>query len=183
MSAQAQAAKDMKIGDWESTPVVIKTGGTPDDPPQSDPTTTPCIISVDGQVFRSTLRDDIWQSAMSVQTGRITGLEINETGKPPQQINADPSELVMVQITYGNQTLTIQELPQLRDSEVTNLMLSSIEPFKVVLGEFDTWTESRAEVPADAPFVVFTRDGRPETIPLSTIDVEFQLNVDWDKIG
>lgn len=174
MSTQLQEANEMKIGDWESTPVVIKTGGGPVDPPN-----ILCTINGTGEDFKSTLVDKKWQSAKSVRTLRVTGLEILVDGKPLPPIQADSSGLVVLQITYGTEMLIVQEVA-LPDSERMKLTISSSVPFAAGGGR-DEWTDSAAEVPPDAPFLVFTQGLKTEKIQFESTAVEFRIMGDWDE--
>lgn len=185
MSTQMQAANDIRpAGDWESTPVIIKTGGGPVDPvPPLEPTAPiQCTINAEDQDFESTLLGDLWQSAMSVHTGTITKVEITENGNLLRSIEADHLGLAVLQISYGKETLIFQEVAQ-PDSDATKLSISSSLPFQVTDGgPSDEWRDSVAGVPPDPPFVVFTQGDSIHKIPCKSTDVEVKLDVEWDKM-
>lgn len=174
MSTQVQEAHDMKIADWESTPVIIKTGGGPVDPPN-----ILCTIDAKPQDFKSTLMDvSKWESAESVGTARITGLEPFENGKPLPPIEAESTGLVVLQITYGTDTLIVQEV-DLEDSGLKKLAISSSLPFTAGGGQSE-WTDSTGEVTPKAPFVVFTHGSNKWEHQFESTAVELRLVADWD---
>jgi hypothetical protein len=177
MSTPAEGVSENRVrSDWQMTPVIIKTGGGPVDPPSP----IKCTIGVENEAFISSLVDDKWQSAMSAQTGSITEVIIDDNGCV-SRINTDLVGLAVVQITYGQDLLIVQEVA-LPHSEFTNLSISSSLKFAVTQGDSpDEWSSSDASVSADPPFIVFTKGSRMEKIHCESTAVTITLKMDWGE--
>jgi hypothetical protein len=180
MSTPVAKATEIKLrGDWDQTPVIIKTGGGTVDPPEvkDPPLRIPITIDAQDQDFESHLLDDRWGSAKSVQDAKILKVTVADGDNVLPSIDANVPGLAVVQITLGAETLIVQEVAQ-PDSQYTKLTITSSHLFAAVGGE-DKWSESKAEVPADPPFVVFTQGERTETIRCTSNEVQITLLVDW----
>lgn len=177
-----QEATELNPTAWEGTPVVIKTGGgqtggeTGGEP---DPLTMQCSITVDSvnkPAFISTLLEKQWQSAKSDQIAFIKWVTIVDGGNLPKTFMASGTGLAMVQISYGPETLIVQEV-LVPDSENKKLTISSSRPFGASTAE---WKGSTTDVPAKAPFVVFTQDGAaPPPYKCTSLDVTITIETDW----
>jgi hypothetical protein len=180
MSTPQQATEFRPRANWEVTPVIIKTGGGQtggeEDPPAPR---IECTINANDQDFESRLLDDKWGSAKSVEVARIKDVIIADGPNVLPTINANPVGLTVVQITFGEETLIIQDVA-LPDSEYTKVLISSSNLFSAD-GGLDKWTESTGDVPAKPPLVVFTQGERTETIHCSFSDVQVTLDVDFGK--
>jgi hypothetical protein len=186
-----QEATELNPTAWENAPVVIKTGGGQTggetDPPA--PLTMQCTISIPDEPpgknlsFRSTLLEDQWQSAKSDQHASITSVVIDEMGKPRKTITPDPTGLAVLQISYGTETLIVQEV-ELPDNDVdTKLSITSSRPFLVTDSVSDTeWRDSETDVPAENPFVVFTKGGTSDETRCVTTNVTITINVEWGNM-
>ena len=193
MSTPVAKANDVQLQEeWEVTPVIIKTGGGTVDPipPMTDPQTkTKCTIGLKSKDFVSNFvsheLDKEWESAKSNKTAGILEVHINDGSVPPlPPIIADrQGELAVLQISYGDETLILQDVA-IPDSLKTKLAISSSIPFTVTgTTSDDEWRHSEAPVPADPlPFIVFTQGERTETIRCQSIDVEIRLKVDWPEM-
>ncbi len=189
MSTPQEATEFTPKEDWEVTPVIIKTGGGTGgqtggevDPPAQQ---VLCTIDVqhdtlENQGFISTLLGNQWQSAKSDKVASIKEVLIIEKGKDPITLTADLPGLATLQISYGQETLIVQEVAR-PDSKYTNLSISSSVPFGVPAETTTAWTNSTADVPAEPPFVVFSQGDNVNTTKCGSMDVEIQINVDWGK--
>lgn len=178
-----QEATELNPTAWEGTPVIIKTGGGQTGGETGGetegPLTMPCSITVDSlkkPAFISTLLEKQWQSAKSDQVASIKWVTIVDNGKLPKTITHDQPGLAVLQISYGHETLIIQEVA-LPNSEYTKVTISSSLPFGAPTTE---WKDSTAKVPAEKPFVVFTQgDNPPDAIQCTSLDVTITIEVDW----
>jgi len=190
MSAQVQLAKDAKKkSDWdggEVTPVIIKTGGGPDvRPPKGTPPhrhvpepRVQCTITAEGKDFESARENGRWGSAKSVQTASIVEVAITDNGVPVlPPFTANSPGLVVLQITYGPETLIVQETEIQGNSDLTNLLISSSHLFSAAN---DKWSESSSTVPADFPLVVFTYGGESKTYQCESNNVTITVSVEWN---
>ena len=189
MSTPQQATEFRPREDWENTPVIIKTGGGTGSETGGETNTDlqmQCTIGVQegtGQdyVFKSTLLENQWQSAKSEEFADITEVQIIENGKTIRTITANASAPATLQVSYGHETVFVQEVT-LPDSQYTRLSISSSRPFGVTDSAPTTgWKESAAEVPAEPPFVGYSQGGTVDTIQCTSTDVEIQIMVDWGK--
>ena len=187
MSTQVAAAKKLNPGQGagESTPVVIKTGGSPDDPriKMNPPPKMLCSIEVvdnqDNQTFNSRLVDKKWESAKAPNAA-ILQVQVDDSGSLTT-IPANSPGLAVLQIFYGSELLMVQEVPQV-DPDLTTLSISSSIPFAVPLPDEHEWSDSTAEVPAVPPIVLFTQGSQPPTkVTCATTDVTVTLTVVFEN--
>jgi hypothetical protein len=177
-----QEATELNPAEWEGTPVVIKTGGgqTGEETggETEGPGKMPCSITVDSvkkPAFISNLLEKKWQSAKSDQIARIKWVTIIDGGNLPKTFNADPTGLAVVQVSFGPETLIVQEVV-IPNSENTKLTISSSFPFGAATTE---WKDSTGEVPAEAPFVVFTQNGSSQPYKCQSLDVNITIEAEW----
>lgn len=177
MSTPAEGVSEIRSrSNWQMTPVIIKSGGGPNDPP----TPMQCTIGVKGEDFISRLVDLKWQSAISAKTGSVKEVIINDNGSE-STINADLVGLAVLQITYGQDTLIVQEVA-LQHSEFTKLSISSSVEFTATPGDLpDEWCDSAAPVSPNPPFIVFTKGSMMKKIPCHSTAVTIALKMDWDE--
>jgi|KBSMisStandDraft_5_1062788.scaffolds.fasta_scaffold10026_2 hypothetical protein len=178
-----QEATELNPTAWEGTPVVIKTGGGQTEGETEGetkgPFTMPCSITVDSlkrPAFVSTLMGNQWQSAKSDQLASIKWFTIVDNGNLPRTIEHDQPGLAVLQISYGPETLIIQEV-LVPNSENKKVTISSSLPFGAETAE---WKGSTGEVPAEHPVVVFTQGGIPaDPIPCTSLDVTITIEIEW----
>jgi len=189
MSTPQEATEFIPRGEWENTPVVIKTGGGTGTETGGEIDTTlqmQCTIGVQEAAdqnysFKSTLLENQWQSAKSEQFASITQVLIYEKGVQIKTLNAGLPGPAALQVSYGPETVIVSEVA-LPDSEYNKLSISSSRPFGVTDGASATdWKNSAAPVPAESPFVVFTQGGMVDTTTCASTDVEIQIMVEWGK--
>jgi hypothetical protein len=186
-----QEATELNPAEWENAPVVIKTGGGQTggetDPPL--PLTMECTIGVPNQLpdqnlgFKSTLLENQWQSAKSDQHASITSVVIDEEGRPSKTIKADHPGLAVVQISYGPETLLVQEVALPETDVYRMLSISSSRPFRVTDEVSATeWRDSKTEVPAEKPFVLFSQGDHVDPTPCQSTDVTITIYVEWGNM-
>ena len=176
-----QEATELNPTAWEGTPVVIKTGGgqTGGETGGEPEPTMKCSITVDSvnkPAFISTLLEKQWQSAKSDQIASIKWVTIVDGGNLPKTFTVDGTGLVTVQISFGPETLIVQEVlvPNSANKKIT---ISSSRPFGASTAE---WKDSSTDVPAKAPFVGFTQGGAaPDTYECKTLDVTITIETDF----
>ncbi|HKR23207.1 MAG TPA: hypothetical protein VJS17_11460 [Pyrinomonadaceae bacterium] len=183
MSAQSQK---MQPDESPVTPVIIKSGGGGGDPtqtPTQPPTETSVVFNAMGKVFDSPLTDERWQVAKSSGPASIMSVQIQDgpNSYGPFDCN-DGEELVVLEVTYGTDTLVVNELRIHNDLLNTEIAITSPLVFKVMdAGEReDQWIEAKAWYPIVPPLVVLTKGGRQlAKQQCEFLDVTITLICDW----
>lgn len=174
MSAQTESLR-MSDDTTQQPPVIIKSGGG-----GGGPNSIKVAFSGNGNVFDCPRQPNEWQFSTSSGLARIARLEILDGEKPLGPFRADSaSELAVLQVSFGQQTLMINDMP-LRDAQITAISMISPVRCKITRPGFerDQWLDSETEFPDTAPFILFTQGGRElANIQCESVHVTLTLHV------
>ena len=187
MSAQTQKTPEARRPVWQVTPVIIKSGGGGGEG-EGDPTQTTVVFNAVGKIFDSPFTDKQWQVAKSSGPAAIMSVEIQDGPKTLKPIECnDGDELVVLEVTFGTDTLVVNELRIHNDLLNTEIAVTSPVLFNVMEAgeERDEWVESKALFATTTPLIVLTQGGRElKKYQCEFIDVTLTLIVDWDgRVG
>jgi len=184
MKAQTQKTPEVRRPAEQITPVIIKSGGGGGGGTgEGDPTRTTVVFNAVGKIFDSQFIAKHWQVAKSSGPAAIMKVEIQDGTNTLAPIDCnDGDELVVVEVTFGPDTLVVNELRIHNDLLNTEIAVTSPVLFNVIdagLGP-DEWIESKAVFPTKTPLIVVTQGGRElKKYQCEFIDVTITLLVDW----